>query len=427
MKLPWDTKYIKISFHVVVTVVIIYAFKLCIDLVAYILTNLGEIFTHITNFFGWIMSVCITLIIAFVISYIFDPLVGLLQKKYDYFYRNYIAPKIRDDKNIQDFLSKFRSRKKTKPPKKPERFKKRTAGTALTFMIVFLVIFISGTILVNKISRSGGGNVAEGTIAFINNSVSDFSEMYEKFQNHLKDYGIHEYVEQYIDSFAFEFTNFVKNIGNGLVGFVYSLGSGFLNVVIAIVISFYFLRDKESIKYKFAEVSRAFLPKKINHTLTNVLGDINAVFSGYVRGQIVDASIMAVLIGSGLSILGVDFAIIIGIVSGFSNIIPYFGALIAFILAVSVTLLSGTPVKALYAAILIFILQQIDGIVIGPRVVGNNVKLSPVLVIIALAVAGELFGLWGMVLAVPVFATIKLFAERFFYRQKIRKNKKNNE
>ena len=86
-----------------------------------------------------------------------------------------------------------------------------------------------------------------------------------------------------------------------------------------------------------------------------------------------------------------------------------------------VTLLSGEPIKALYAAIVIIVLQQLDGIVIGPKVVGENVKLSPVMVIIALAVAAELFGLWGMILAVPVFATIKLFAQRFFYRQKLKK------
>ena len=84
-------------------------------------------------------------------------------------------------------------------------------------------------------------------------------------------------------------------------------------------------------------------------------------------------------------------------------------------------MLSGTPIKALYAAIIIIILQQLDGIVIGPKIVGDSVKLSPVLVIIALAIAGELFGLWGMIIAVPVFATIKLFAQRFYYRQKLKK------
>ncbi len=433
MKLPWDKQYIKIAFHVIVTVVLIYALKLCVDFVAYTITNLGEIYQGITDFLGWIFSVCITLVIAFIIAYVFDPLVDFFQYKYDLVSKKYILPKLKESLYIKNYIMKSRIKKRKKNTGEREIYKKRTAGTTLTFLIIIAVLFIAGNFLVSKISESGGDNMAENIVAFINESFNDFSQTYGKLENLLKDYGIFEYAEQYIDSFTNEITSFVSNIGNGLVGFIYSLGSGFLNIAIGFVISFYFMRDKEAIQHKFNMVGKAFLPTKFYNSLKNVLNDINAVFSGYIRGQVIDASIMSVLISSGLMIIDVDFAIIIGIVSGFANIIPYFGAFIAFVLAITVTLLSGTPIKALYAAIIIIILQQLDGIVIGPKVVGDSVKLSPVLVIIALAIAGELFGLWGMIIAVPVFATIKLFAQRFYYRQKqkkelINKNKvMNNE
>lgn len=424
MKLPWDKDYIKICFHVVATVVVIYAFKLCIDLVAHIVTNLDDIFSGISFFIGWIFSVCATLVIAFVIAYVFDPLVNILQKKYDRIFRRYILPKLINKKD--DAVDKT---VKTKPVKKRVRtkFKKRTAGTVLTFILIFLTLFILSYLSVGRISGNSNGDFVTNAINFIDKSVAEFSATYNNLEIKLKDYGVHEYTKQYIDSFSNEVTEFVKNIGNGAIGFMYSVGSGFLNVIIGLVIAFYFMRDKASIKYKFKEASVVFLPERVHRTISNILDDINAVFSGYVRGQLIDASIMAVLISSGLAILNVDFALIIGIISGFSNIIPYFGAFMAFILAVSVTLLSGTPIKALYAAILILVLQQLDGIVIGPKVVGNNVKLSPMLVIIALSVSANLFGLWGMVLAVPIFATIKLFLQRFFNRQRLKKIAENSE
>ena len=161
--------------------------------------------------------------------------------------------------------------------------------------------------------------------------------------------------------------------------------------------------------------------KKVYSFIKNSLGDIHAVFSGYIRGTLLDASIMAILISIGLSLINVKFAFIIGFISGFSNIIPYFGALMGFILAISVSLISGQPMQAVYSTIIMLILQQVDTIFIAPKVVGESVELSPVLVIIALSVAGQLFGLWGMVFAVPVFATIKLFASRIYERQKMKK------
>lgn len=100
--------------------------------------------------------------------------------------------------------------------------------------------------------------MVENIIAFINSSFSDFSKTYQKLEGVLKSYGLFDYAEQYVKSFTSEFTGFVSNIGNGIVDFIYSLGGGFLNILIGFVISFYFLRDKEAIIHKFSEVCKAF-------------------------------------------------------------------------------------------------------------------------------------------------------------------------
>lgn len=415
MKLPWDKKYLKISFHIIFTLILVYALKICIDFIAYVLANLGEICSGLKSIIGWLISVFSVVIIAFIISYLLEPLVEFLQNKYDYISEKYISPYLMENEFLKKVILKRREKKAN------SQFRKRTAGTTITYILLFLIIAVISGMIVNKISKSGGNNIIDSVMLLINDTINDFVVTYKRLEGLLRKYGLYEYISEYVTVFINTFTGFVRNVGNGIVGIIASFGGGLVNTLISIVIAFYFLKDKESIKHKFIEAGDIFLPKKFNIPLKNILGDIHAVFSGYIRGQLLDASIMAVLIGGALSIIGVDFAVIIGVISGFSNLIPYFGAIMGFVLAISVSILSGEPMKAVYATIVMLVLQQVDSIFIGPKVVGESVELSPVLVLIALAVAGELFGLWGMILAVPVFATFKMFMGRYAARRRAEK------
>ena len=263
----------------------------------------------------------------------------------------------------------------------------------------------------------------------IKNSIYGFQQDLTRFYNKIdgeliSNETFEEYISPHLNKITKTFTSFVYDIGNNIISITTAVGNGIINVLISIVVSFYFLKDKKVIKTKLENVCIVFLPKKFYNRLKDGLGDIHAVFSGYIRGMLLDASIMAILISIVLSLIGLKFAVIIGIISAFSNVIPYFGALVGFILAICVALISGEPMQALYASIGMLALQQIDTIFIQPKVVGESVELSPVIVIIALSIAGNLFGLWGMIFAVPVFATIKLFASRIYDRRKIKNNMK---
>lgn len=180
-----------------------------------------------------------------------------------------------------------------------------------------------------------------------------------------------------------------------------------LNLLLGFVVAFYFLLDKERILGGAKAFFERLLPKKAYKVLKNAAFEAHSVFSGYIRGQLTDALIMSLLIASVLTILRVRFAVVIGVISGFSNIIPYFGAIVGFTLAVFSALLSGDGLKAVYAAVSIIALQQLDSCLIAPKIVGEKVELSPPAVIIALAAGGKLFGLWGMVFAVPVTGILK--------------------
>lgn len=141
--------------------------------------------------------------------------------------------------------------------------------------------------------------------------------------------------------------------------------------------------------------------------------DIHGVFFGYIRGQLTDAFIMSLLISSFFVIFRIKFAVLIGVISGFSNIIPYFGAITGFCLAVFSALLSGEPIKAVYAAVIMVGLQQIDSVFIVPKIVGEKVELSPPAVIVALAVGGKLFGILGMIFAVPFCGILKIILKNY--------------
>ena len=124
--------------------------------------------------------------------------------------------------------------------------------------------------------------------------------------------------------------------------------------------------------------------------------------------EVMDSILMVILTSGALLLIRLDFAIIIGVIAGIFNLIPYFGPIVGFGLAVIIGLLDPEPIKALYAAIAILIIQQIDGWFIVPKVVGNCVKLHPIVVLLAILVGGNLFGLIGMLLAVPAAAFIRL-------------------
>ncbi|MFR4986902.1 MAG: AI-2E family transporter [Lachnospirales bacterium] len=419
MKLPWNKKYLIISFHIVVTLVMLYALKYGIDFLAYVLKNLGTIFENIQNGISWFLSTIIVVVIAFVIAYLLDPIVDFFQNKYEKIYETYLKEKVENIKNKR--VNKKRSNKKEKIQPKG-----RLEGTILTYLSIVLVIVILSAVLVNSISKSGAGsfidNLASSIKTSINGFQQDLTKFYNKIEGQLISNDIFEnYISPHLNKLTKSFTSFVYDIGNNIISIITSIGNGIINLLISIVICFYFLKDKKIIKTKLENICITFLPKKFYDTLKDGLGDIHAVFSGYIRGMLLDASIMAILISIVLSAIGLKFSVIIGIISGFSNVIPYFGALVGFLLAISVAFISGEPMQALYATIGMLALQQVDTIFISPKVVGESVELSPVIVIIALSIAGNLFGLWGMVFAIPVFATIKLFASRIYTRRRLKK------
>lgn len=184
------------------------------------------------------------------------------------------------------------------------------------------------------------------------------------------------------------------------------------NLVLALIISFYTLMDLPKM---VAEV-QMLIPERYREEVEHVLKTVSRILGGWMRGAFIEAIAVGALIALGLAILHVPYAAAIGIIGGVLNIVPYLGPVVAAVLA-GFSGLAISPVTALLAIAVVFGVQQFDGLILNPRIMASNVDLHPVLVVFSLLIGATLFGVTGMLLAVPVAAIVKGVFVYYFERR----------
>lgn len=371
MRFLWDDKYFRICVYVAVTAILIFTGGVLIY-------NIKDVMFTLGNFVGVLLDAFAPLIVALVAVLFLNNVVKFYDKRLGSTVKN--------------------------------GFKKRTRATAAAYVSFAAVIAVLVFIAFNKLNATS----IESLVEAINESIEGFADLFVLIKVKLAEFGVLENVDGYLEEFVYYLSEMLKSSVSNIAGTVSKTGSWIINIFIGLTIAFYLLSDRDRIVYYSARACDVFLPQKAANAVKTFFRDIVNIFSGYISGQVTDAVIIAVLISVCFSIIGIPYAPIVGIISGFSNLIPYVGAIMAFILSVILGLVSGAPIKALYAAITVLILQQVDSIVIVPRVVGKSVELHPALVLIGLAVFGKLFGIVGMVFAVPVTALIKHYLIKLY-------------
>jgi predicted PurR-regulated permease PerM len=192
--------------------------------------------------------------------------------------------------------------------------------------------------------------------------------------------------------------------------------SAVFNMVIGFVVSIYTLIDKNRLQAMSGRVLRALFKESRADAIFDWLKKIHNIFSKFLTGLIVEAIFVGILAFIGLTILGIKYAPIFGLVIGLTNVIPYVGPFIGAIPAVGITLLYS-PLSALKVAVLIIVVQQIDANLIGPRIMGNYIGLRPIWIILAISVGGTFGGMTGMILSIPVAAIMKLLFEHYIEKK----------
>lgn len=290
-----------------------------------------------------------------------------------------------------------------------KRVKSRRLACVLVFALIFAPLLAVLLYAFCSLRSEGGGSAAEGLLMYINMFTRRINSACFRLCE-LSDRAGCKFIRHYLDEM-------VRGTQLPAAELVKRLSSALLDIMLGMVMAFYLLTDEDAAE-EARRVAGVLLPKRVYSGLARICGDIDAVFSGYIRGQLTDSLIMCVLITVVLWLVGIPFAPFIGVVSGIANLVPYFGSLLALALTVLSAVLSGEGLRVWYGAAAVIAVQQLDALVISPKIVGKRVRITPFGVIAALSVGGRLFGLWGMVLAVPLCAVAKLLILRKYYRQR---------
>ena len=193
-----------------------------------------------------------------------------------------------------------------------------------------------------------------------------------------------------------------------------NVAGNFVNVFTAIASSIYMLADKEHLLHQLRTVTHALLPRRAAEQTLRICHYANDNFTGFFIGKIIDSAIIGVITFVCMTVLRLDFAVLISVFIGITNIIPVFGPFIGAVPSIFILLLVN-PIQALIFCILILIIQQFDGNFIGPKILGQSIGISALWVLFSIVVGGDLLGIPGMVIGVPVFATLYGLAQEFIH------------
>ena len=224
-------------------------------------------------------------------------------------------------------------------------------------------------------------------------------------------------LEKYAETIITEVTAFTQNllkteviprtkeIVTSVTGGILVVAKGLINFIIGMIVCIYVLIEKDHFKGIFKKALYAFFPTRGANAILKTARKSNVIFGGFIAGKILDSIIIGILTYIILLIFRIPYPVLVSVIVGVTNVIPFFGPYIGAIPSTLLVLLAS-PIKALYFIIILIVIQQLDGNIIGPKILGNSTGLSSFWVVFAIMLFGGVFGFWGMLFGVPVFGVI---------------------
>ena len=292
-------------------------------------------------------------------------------------------------------------------------------GICIVLSILIVLAFLSAlfTFILPQVGESIV-NLANAVPGYIKNAVAALSGLEDKLD---MENPVIQYLWDACGKLLEESGAIISKIASGMVpwalGVVASLTSSIVNSLLGLVFAVYILADKEHLGSIFDRLLRALFRDPVRERIVYIVNKADRAFGGFITGQLIEACILGALCFVGLTIIGffvggMPYALLISVLVGFCNIIPILGAYLSAIPSTLLILLID-PVKALIFVIFLVVVQQFEGNVIYPKVVGSSIGIGGLWVLLALTVGGKLFGLPGMVLGIPAFAVIYSLVREF--------------
>ena len=379
MKLNMNKKYTTIAVYAFLVIAAAITFFLVISEHSVVGRMAGTFFGLMTPF-----------IYGAALAYVLNPVLNWLEKK--------VFPKVFGDR-----VSK-RSR--------------RGLGVLLTFLFGCAVVALFLAVLIPQIVESID-NLAQSIYAFLPQAQNFLNDL-------IAQYGTNEMLVDVLSMLGVDISDpsmalqrlatrsytFLTQVLPNLFGGVMRFTSGLLDVVVGIIIAIYLLLSKEIFYAQVKKLLFAFFPRRVAQATLNLTHDSNTIFCGFISGKILDSAIIGVLCFIGCSVLQMPYTVLVSFIVGVTNVIPYFGPFIGAIPSIFIIMIAD-PLKSLVFAVFVLILQQLDGNIIGPKILGDSTGLSAFWVIFAVTFFGGLFGFVGMLIGVPTFAVIYALVRNF--------------
>ena len=343
---------------------------LLIGLNLLVLSKISFIFTPIIEFISVIM---LPVILAGLLYYLLNPLVDLMEKR---------------------------------------KINRLVAITIVFVLITVLLIWGLAVVIPNLQAQ---------IVSFFRNMPS-YLKQSKKIIDDLLDSRLSEefrpQIEQVTENISSQLTTWASNFSARAVNWASNFVSAASQVIVAVIIMpfilFYLLRDGKNLKGYITQ----FLPKKLREPAGQVLSDVNSQLANYVRGQITVAIIVAFMFMILFKIIGLRYGVTLAVVAGVLNLVPYLGSFLAMLPALVLGLIAG-PVMLLKVIIVFIVEQTIEGRFVSPLILGSQLSIHPITILFVLLTSGSMFGIWGVLLGIPVYASAKVVITAIFKWYKV--------
>ncbi|MCM1525115.1 MAG: AI-2E family transporter [Ruminococcus sp.] len=371
MKVNWNSKYTTVSVYTVIT------FAICLAMVLVVAK-----FSAIAGAFGTAVSTISAVIWGFIIAYLLNPVMMWVER----------------------ISKKLFERKKPHP--------RLCRGISTAFAIIFGIAVICALIaivvpqVIDSILQifNNAQNYMNNVYAWVNTTLAEYPEILDYLNSQLD--SIRSAVISAVNNLIPRVGDWAVRVKDGAVG----LAIGLKDFIIGFIVAVYLLNDKEKFLAQAKKMTTAVFPEKLCREVLRIVDKTNKSFSGFISGKLLDSFIIGMICFIAMTLMKMEFSVLISTIVGVTNIIPFFGPFIGAIPSALLLLISA-PEQTLKFIIMVIILQQFDGNILGPFILGDSTGLPAFWVMFAIFLGGGLFGFAGMLLGVPVFAVIYALAQ----------------
>lgn len=365
MKIEWNKRYTTIAAYALIVIILGITFYQVLSQMNIFKTKLNTSLRIFNPF-----------IIGFVMAYLFNFILKFYEEKL------LLSPRF---KNIFKEKAKLR----------------RIIGLLFTYITVIIILYVFSNFIFPQIIAS-----ISGLLNNIPYYVDETSELLEDINQKLAlkpEYS--DIILKKWDEFLKTGIDFVTNLIPKFANFIKNFISSLWNIILGIIVSIYLLIDKEKFIALGKKILAASFSTKNYRKTAELVKRANTIFSKFLGGKILDSVIIGIMTFVILKIVKMPFTILVSFIVGITNIIPFFGPFIGAVPSF-VIILFESPVKALWFIVIVIIIQQIDGNIIGPKILGDSLGISAFWILFSLMITGKLFGFIGLVIGVPLFTFI---------------------